>query len=105
MDTPSGATLISTGPAVDSRPIPRLPVAKLLEFLNGQTLPEGTGALKPFLEKNPDETLPNSWIQPGSCPICGKDVLVAFGKSRKETIFCQGGHLLKFNQTQALVAG
>jgi hypothetical protein len=103
LETPSGATVITSSP-VDGRPIPRLAVAKLLEFLNGQSLPEGTGALKPFLEKNPDETLPNSWIQAGSCPICGKDVLVAFGKSRKETIFCQGGHLLKFNQTQALVA-
>lgn len=104
VEMPSGATFINPGAPTDGRSIPRLPVGKLLEFLNGQTLPDGTAALKPFLDKNPDDTLPNSWIQAGSCPICGKDVLVAFGKSRKETIFCQGGHLLKFNQTQALVA-
>jgi hypothetical protein len=91
-----------SGP-VDGKPIPRLPVAKLLEFLGGQTLPEGAAALAGWPERNPDDTMPNSWIQPGSCPICTKDVLVAFGKSRKETIFCQAGHVLKFNQAQALV--
>jgi hypothetical protein len=93
----------AVGITVDGKPIPRLSVAKLREFLDGVQPPPAANSLAAWLERGPDDTLPNSWIMPAACPISGTDVLVAFGKSRKEIILSKEGHLLKFNPDGVLV--